>query len=151
MPQPLRVVLDTNVLVAAGFRPRSASARVVAAVRDGLLHLVWDEATRAETERIVRRIPRLDRDAVAGLYAPTGRWDGGTDPAAFGHVPDPDDRKFAALAAAAGATLVTMDEHLLAGRAGTGVHIVTPSEIAARLGLAAGSAGDDNCGGRGSA
>ena len=40
------VVLDTNVLVAAGFNPRSASARIVNAVKQGKLHMLWNEATR---------------------------------------------------------------------------------------------------------
>ena len=138
---PLRVVLDTNVVVAAGFRPRSASGRVLAALRAGRLRLAWDEGTRAETERIVERIPPLRGRGAAPPYAPADRWAGTTDPAAFAHVPDPDDRRFAALAAAAGATLVTMDAHLLAGR-GTGPpRIVTPTELAAELDAAAAPVG----------
>lgn len=127
------VVLDTNVVVAAGFRPRSASGRVLAALRAGRLRLVWDDATRAETERIVGRIPPLaGRDAMPPWTA-ADRWTGATDPAAFAHVPDPDDRRFAALAAAAGATLVTMDAHLLVGRAAGPPRIVTPGELAREL------------------
>ena len=131
MPEPPVVVIDTNVFVAAGLRPRSASARVLAAVRAGELRLVWDEATRGETERVVRRIPRLDWPAVAGLFAPEARWTAPTRSTDFLHVPDPDDRKFAALAAATGATLVTMDEHLLAARGRGDVRIATPGEIGA--------------------
>ena len=130
---PPAVVLDTNVLVAAGFRPRSASARVLAALRGGALRLVWDDDTRRESERIVRRIPPLSWDAVAPLFRPEGRWPGPTDPGAFTVVADPDDRKFAALAAAAGATLVTMDEHLLGERARIAAEVLTPGELVARL------------------
>jgi predicted nucleic acid-binding protein len=129
MPERPSVVIDTNVFVAAGFRPRSASARVLAAVRAGALRLVWDDATRGETERVVRRIPRLDWPAVADLFAAESRWPGPTRPTDFLDVPDPDDRKFAALAATAGATLVTMDEHLLAARGRGDVRIAMPSEV----------------------
>lgn len=134
---PPCVVLDTNVVVAAGFRPRSASGRVLAAVRAGRLRLAWDDATRAETERIVGRIPPLrGRDALPA-WADADRWPGPTDAAAFTHVPDPDDRAFAALAAAAGATLVTMDAHLLAGRGSGAPRIVAPGELAMELDAAA--------------
>jgi hypothetical protein len=34
------VVLDTNVFVAAGFNPRSASARIVEAVKRGQVRMV---------------------------------------------------------------------------------------------------------------
>ena len=144
MPEPTAVVIDTNVFVAAGFRPRSASARLLAAVRAGALRLVWDDATRGETERVIRRIPRLDWADVAGLFADECRWPAATRPTDFLHVPDPDDRKFAALAAAAGATLVTMDEHLLAARGRGDLRIATPSEVAAEL---LGSSGSARAGG----
>jgi predicted nucleic acid-binding protein len=107
------VVLDTNVFVAAGFNPGSASARILGAVQDGRLRMLWDDATRAEIEFILRRIPPLRRFAVSDLFHAEDRFAGPTDPAAFADIPDPDDRKFAALAHAAGVPLVTSDAHLL--------------------------------------
>ena len=50
MPPPA-VVLDTNVFVAAGFNPRSASARIVDAVKHGQVRMVWNDATRREPAR----------------------------------------------------------------------------------------------------
>jgi uncharacterized protein len=44
--QTPRVVLDTNVFVGAGFNPRSHSALLLDAVRDGRLRMVWDDAIR---------------------------------------------------------------------------------------------------------
>jgi predicted nucleic acid-binding protein len=64
------VVLDTNVFVAAGFNPSSHSACLVEAVRDGRLRMVWNNATRAEIEHVMRRIPRLSRTRIADLFAP---------------------------------------------------------------------------------
>jgi predicted nucleic acid-binding protein len=126
-PQPA-VVLDTNVIVAAGFQPRSAAGWLLDAIREGALRLVWDDATRREAERIVGRIPPLARTRIDELYKPEDRYEGTADPAAFAFVEDADDRKFLALAAATGAVLVTLDEHLLGVRAQTSVRVVTPRE-----------------------
>ncbi|MGQ9372042.1 PIN domain-containing protein [Azospirillum sp. ST 5-10] len=123
------VVLDTNVFVAAGFRPDSASGRIVAAVRAGALRLVWDAPTRGETRAVLTRIPRLDWAAVAALFRPEDEHMGGTAPDAFTAVADPGDRKFAALAAATGAVLVSSDAHLLSCGAAIGVRVLTPRDF----------------------
>ena len=123
------IVLDTNLFVAAGFNPGSTSARIVAAVEDGHLRMIWNEQTRGEIEHVVRRIPPLAGQDLTFLFRSEHRYDGPTDPQRFEHIPDPDDRKFAALAAATGATLVTMDEHLLGSRHVTDISILTPREF----------------------
>jgi uncharacterized protein len=126
-----RIVVDTNVFVAAGFNPGSEAARLLDAVAQGRLVLVWNQATRRETEAIVRKIPPLPWERFAPLFAAEAEHEGPVAPADedFAAVADPDDRKFAALAAAAGATLVTNDSHLLAHRETLGVRIRTPSEF----------------------
>jgi predicted nucleic acid-binding protein len=124
-----RVVLDTNVFVAAGFNPHSASARILERVEDGRLHLVWDEATRRETRTILQQIPPLSWERWAGLFHEEDRLAQAVHPERFSWVVDPDDRKFAALAAAAGAVLVTNDDHLLARRDEAGPAILTPDEL----------------------
>jgi predicted nucleic acid-binding protein len=101
------LVIDTNVFVAAGFNPRSASARILTAVREGRLQLIWNKPTRRETEMILRRIPRLSWESIADLFRPDGEFAGPVDPDAFALIVDPDDRKFAALSAAAKRPLVT--------------------------------------------
>jgi predicted nucleic acid-binding protein len=108
------VVIDTNVFVAAGFNSRSAAARIVAAVREGQFQLIWNKPTRRETETILRRIPGLEWARVADLFRPEGEFAGRFDPDAFVMIADRDDRKFAALAAAAKSPLVTNDNHVLA-------------------------------------
>jgi predicted nucleic acid-binding protein len=123
------VVADTNVFVGAGFHPRSASAHILGLVREGSLRMVWNEATRRETLRILHKIPPLRSMDLAGMFREDDRFDGPTHPEAFGGVPDPDDRKFIALAAASGATLLTSDDHLLAGRDRSPVLILTPGEF----------------------
>lgn len=132
-----RVVLDTNVFVAAGFNPGSHSARLVEAVRVGGLVLIWNAETRAETRAVISQIPPLSWEAFSGCFGGTGEYLGGTRPEEFGAVPDAADRQFAALAAAAGAVLVSSDHHLLDARrelAGQ-VKITPPGEFAQELEL----------------
>lgn len=132
MPMPA-VVLDTNVLVAAGFNPRSASAKIVDAVKEGRVRMVWNDATRREIERILHGIPPLRAMDAALLFRPADRFTLATHPERFVDIPDPDDRKFAALARAAGAVLVSNDEHLLSPRDRMHVTVLTPSEFWERL------------------
>lgn len=131
---PQRIVLDTNVLVAACFNRSSASAHLVDQIRDGQLRLVWDEATREESEHILRKIPPLSWEAVADLYQAAFQYHGPTDPGAFRFVPDADDRKFAALAAATDATLLTMDAHLLSQQHRMEIAIQTPAAFVEAIG-----------------
>jgi predicted nucleic acid-binding protein len=128
------IVIDTNVFVAAGFNPRSASARVLAAVREGRFHLIWNKSTRRETQMILRRIPHLDWERIAHLFQPEGEFTGPVDPDAFVLVRDRDDRKFAALSAAAKRPLVTNDNDLLADRNIVGIDALTPRAFLAREG-----------------
>lgn len=125
----MQVVLDTNVLVAAGFRPGSSSGRLVERARRGELQLVWDRPTRDETRAVLRRIPPLRWSRFEGLYRPEQEFTGPVDPAAWERVRDPADRKFAALAAATGAVLVSSDDHLLEHRGTPGVDIRTPGAL----------------------
>jgi predicted nucleic acid-binding protein len=77
------IVIDTNVFVAAGFNPRSASARVLAATGDGRFRLIWNTSTRRETELILVRIPRLDWERFTDLFPPEGEFTGPVDLDAF--------------------------------------------------------------------
>lgn len=126
---PSQVVLDTNVFVAAGFNPRSHSAQLIKAVRDGRMHMIWDDATRAEIEHIVRQIPHLSWSAIADLFREEDRFRCETHPSEFGYVPDPADRKFAALSHAAQVPLVTSDAGLLNTRASSAVPVLSPSDF----------------------
>ena len=126
------VVIDTNVFVAAGFNPRSASARILEGVRKGRFRLIWNHPTRSETEMILRRIPRLDWQKVADLFRPEEEFTGPANPADFSMIADPDDRKFAALSAAANVPLVTSDKLVLAQRGKIRIEIVTPRDFLAR-------------------
>lgn len=122
------VVLDTNVFVAAGFNAESSSARLIEEVRRGELRLVWNEDTRGETRSVVEQIPPLSWGAFGDLFQEEGRHEASTAPEEIDYVPDPADRKFAALARATDAALITNDDDLLANREQADVYIVTPGE-----------------------
>jgi uncharacterized protein len=143
-----RVVIDTNVFVAAGFNAKSASARILAAVHERRLRLVWNEPTRRETEFVLRRIPPLGWERFADLFRPEGEFAASVDPHGFAFIEDPEDRKFVALAAAATAPLVTNDHDLLMHRNRAGFDVLTPAAFLMRAGetlvsQAAGCSGDD--------
>ena len=127
--EALRVVLDTNVFVAAAFNPRSHAARIIDAVREGRLRLVWNEATQCETRRILERIQPISWEPFADLFLDENRHRETVNPGWFGHVHDPDDRRFGALAYAAGTSLITQDDDLLEGRSNVDVPILTPAEF----------------------
>ncbi len=123
-----KVILDTNVFVAAGFNPHSRSAAIVAAVAAGKLDMVWDEATLAETRRIVKRIPPLHWEDFSGLFRDASKLDNPKIAKKFDVIADPDDRKLAALAEASDAVLVSNDDHLLSVRDRLDLPILTPEE-----------------------
>jgi len=128
---PTPVVLDTNIFVAAGFNANSGSAQMIEAVRSGRLRLVWNDQTYREIQHILGKIPPLRWEKFAELFREPGRFGGETYPQRFEHVPDPADRKFAALAAASGAVLITLDADLLSSREQAAVPILRPSEFLA--------------------
>ncbi len=86
-----------HVLIHGSVRPRSHSARLLEAVRDERLRMVWDDANHAEIDQVIRQVPRLSWSRIADLFRPEDRFGGSTNPEEFGFVPDPVG-KFAALA-----------------------------------------------------
>lgn len=122
------VVLDTNIFVAAGFNPGSHAARILHVVRGGDVRMVWHETTRREIRYVLGRIPPLHGFSVEDLFRRETEYRQLIHPEQYRMVPDPDDRKFIALAHASGAVLISRDEHLLQQRAQTDVPILTASE-----------------------
>jgi predicted nucleic acid-binding protein len=131
MAAATRVVLDTNVLVAAAYEPRSASRQVVEACLRGALRPVLSRALRREYEFILGRAargrPYLER---------THQLPGGAEVIEPARTPravpdDPGDDKLVAAALAAGAAQVTNDAHLLALAGHGGLEVVRPADVRA--------------------
>jgi uncharacterized protein len=125
------LVVDTNVFVAAGFEPAGASSRLLDAIMRGQWRMAWHRTTRAETERVLRRIRQLDWQRFAPLFRPEWEHGGVLDFASFGAIEDAGDRKFAALAAGTGSILISSDSHLLARRDALPVRVLKPGEFLA--------------------
>jgi putative PIN family toxin of toxin-antitoxin system len=126
-----RVVLDTNVLVAAAYAEGSASRRIIEAALSGRVEAVASEAVLEEYRFIVERAVRRPdyRDRLAALLDTLEI----VEPAPLPRVvpEDPDDDKL--LAAAVGGLagwLVTNDRHLLVLNPFEGVQIVTSGVFA---------------------
>ena len=111
--------------------------------------MVWDHATRAEIEHVIQRIPRLSWTLVADLFRSEDQFAGATNPQQFSFVPDPADRKFAALADAVQAPLVTSDAGLLNAGGQMAVPVLKPSEFARRSGVLDRKRGASNANGSG--
>ena len=95
--------------------------------------MVWSEATRAETRRILEKIPPLSWEAVADLFDPAHQARD-ADPATADFVTDPEDRKFAALSMATRMPIVTSDDDLLTHA--DKLDVFKPSAFLAMLGTA---------------
>jgi putative PIN family toxin of toxin-antitoxin system len=130
MNRPSKVVLDTNLLVAAAYAPGSASRRIVEACLRGELTAVISAALRREYEHILPRAVR----SPEGLELLRRLLEQATvvEPAEVPRVvpADPDDDKLLALAVAAGAeALISNDGHLLALDPFGAVRIVRPVDF----------------------
>jgi uncharacterized protein len=132
---PDRVVLDTNLLVAAAYNPGSASRRVVEACLCGELTAVLSPALRREYELILARAVRGQRYA-GPLRELLDRAEVVEPDAVPRVVPDdPDDDKLVAAALAAGAAVVTNDRHLHAVAGHEGLRVLRPAELVRLRGL----------------
>jgi putative PIN family toxin of toxin-antitoxin system len=128
----MRVVLDTNVLVAGLLSASAPPGWIVEAVLAGELEPVFGVSIRQEYDDVLRR-PEFHFSAarVADLLA-------APDQFAF-HVPapppwpialpDPDDEPFLAVAAAAASVLVTGNLRHFPVASRRGVVVLTPREL----------------------
>jgi predicted nucleic acid-binding protein len=131
-PKPMTtpaVILDTNILVASGFNPKSHSAQIVEQVRCGLLRMIWAEQTRDEAEWIVRKIPPLSWTAISELFRPEDCYCSPLFPERFQQIPDKADLIFAALSDATGTPLITMDKGIVSVRDTLAVPVWMPFEF----------------------
>jgi putative PIN family toxin of toxin-antitoxin system len=128
----VRVVLDTNVLVAGLLSAAGPPGWIVEAALAGEIELVFDAAMRQEYEEVLRR-PELDlpRQRVDDLFAAIDEigWEVTAVPPWPEPLPDPEDEPFLAVAAATGSVLVTGNLRHFPQRLRRGVDVRTPRQL----------------------
>jgi putative PIN family toxin of toxin-antitoxin system len=127
----MRVVLDTNVLVAGLITPRGTCGRIVDLFTDERIQPFVDTRILMEYERVLPR-PRLkiDRSDVNGLLELIDlRAEVVTPSSLPDDLPDPTDRAFLEVAAHADAVLVTGNKRHFPVKARHGAMVLTPSEF----------------------
>jgi putative PIN family toxin of toxin-antitoxin system len=131
----LRLVIDTNLVVASYFNPRSASAKILRLLMDNTtVSIVYTEEMRREMRQILRNIrcPQAFLDGINGIF------DAGTkvSPSRKHRLvrDDPEDDKFVDCALAAGANyLITNDHHMLKLKDIDDVEVLRPTQFVKRL------------------
>lgn len=140
----MRVVLDTNVLVAGLLSAAGPPGWIVEAVLAGELEPAFDAAIRQEYEEVLRRPEfRFPAPLIEDLLAALDQTSFVVAAAAPWPIPlpDPDDAPFLAVAAASTSVLVTGNLRHFPIRSRRGVVVLTPREFVAHLKL--GKPGDE--------
>jgi len=109
----IRVILDTNTLIAARWKPASASASLLELCLDGTLQPILTEAIDAENRHILRKV-RPPPAFLEKIDALGGRAEWVEPREGITVCEDPDDDKFIAGALGGGAdVIISSDRHLL--------------------------------------
>ena len=127
----MRVVLDTNVIVSGVLTTHGTCAQIVDMLGEGIFEICTDDRILDEYDSVLHRshlgIVPEDSDIVIELVrriaCPVA-----AVPLAVA-LPDPDDRPFLEVAAAAGALLVTGNTRHYPRRASAGVKVISPAEF----------------------
>jgi putative PIN family toxin of toxin-antitoxin system len=126
----VRIVLDTNVLVAGLLNPAGACGRLLDLVLDEMVSLAVDERILQEYEEVLLRPEFALPAAIVRQLLSFLRRSGepvAALPLSIG-LPDPDDLPFLEVAAAAGAVLITGNQRHYPKRAAGRVAVVSPAE-----------------------
>ncbi len=128
----MRIVLDTNVLVAGLLSAAGPPGWILEAVIMGNIELAFDMAIREEYEDVLRRAEfEFPKNRIDDLLAVIDRFGLQVAAAPRGPMalPDRDDEPFLAVAAAAGSVLVTGNVRHFPARSRGGVRVQTPREF----------------------
>lgn len=128
----MTIVLDTNVLVAGLLSSAGPPAWIIEAVFVGRLELALDAAIRDEYDDVLRRpefqFPKNRVDDLLDAIDRFAFWAAAVPPHPV-PLPDPDDERFLAVAAATGSVLVTGNLRHFPTRCRGGVTVRTPREF----------------------
>ena len=127
-----KVVIDTNLLIAGNFNPRSASLKILQwAAKAKLVH-VWTEDIKKEHTFILSKIPKKKGylDFIKQIYKQENLI---KNPPKVELSEDPDDDKYLACAQKAQADyIISSDDHLLKIKKFGKTEILTPSAFVKR-------------------
>lgn len=129
----IRIVIDTNVLVAAAYNASSASRRIVGFVETGTLKLIVSPDIVREYETVLRNAIRSEKSLTR--VRQSIQYAENVTPFEVPLVTaDRSDDKFLAAAVAGQAeAIITSDEHLLAVHPHEGVEVLRPTVYRNRL------------------
>lgn len=132
----MRIVIDTNVLVAGVLSAAGPPGWIVEAILTGDLELCCNAAIRDEYEDVLHRPElSLSRSRVNALLEAIDRFGVEVTVPPWQHaLPDPDDAAFLAVAAWTGSTLVTGNTRHYPARARGNVVVLTPRAFVDWLG-----------------
>lgn len=127
----MRIVLDTNVLVAGLLSEAGPPGWIVDLVLSGDLELVFDNRILGEYRDVLARPElRLPEEPVAQFLAALERFGVPITAPPWPHpLPDPDDEPFLAVAGAARAVLVTGNLRHYPERIRAGVRVLSPRQF----------------------
>jgi len=138
-PSPVRIAIDTNVLIAALTRPRGRSARIVDAWLSGEVEIVASEATVREAELVLgggwlaRMSSREKVGALLDALRSRSVWVEAPEPITGLLMKDEGDARMVETAVTGGASyVVTTDREFLSHRGYGSVEFVTPAELGKR-------------------
>jgi len=138
----MRIVLDTNVLVAGLLNPTGACGRLLDLVLEGIVQPCVDGRILREYENVLRRqhleLPASPVADALDFLRHFGEYIAAVPLAAS--LPDPDDLPFLEVAAFAQADLVTGNLRHFPKRVCRPVRVITPAECLERLRRSPGSA-----------
>ncbi|HOK53335.1 MAG TPA: putative toxin-antitoxin system toxin component, PIN family [Armatimonadota bacterium] len=126
----IKVVLDTNLFVAAYWNRRSASSKIIDACLKGNLQAYYTRQIEKELWLIMRNI-RAKEEFTAKVTNFIGRAELVENVTRLEALTeDPDDQKFLECAVTIGADyLITSDDHLLRLRSVEGTEIIKPGNF----------------------
>jgi putative PIN family toxin of toxin-antitoxin system len=130
MADKLRVVLDTNLFVAAYWNRQSASSKIIQACLDGMLQAYYTPEVERELWIVIRNI-RAREEFAAFVSNFIGRAERIAPWAQVAiRTEDPEDQKFLICAVSADANyLITSDDHLLTLRTVGIAEIMKPAQF----------------------
>jgi hypothetical protein len=142
----MKIVIDTNLLVAAFFNKRSASFKILKMAKEGRVQVLWTEPIKREAQKILTNIQHALRAVSKKRFSFKGKEflsqvfreeNKIINPPKLDIIKeDPDDNKFLSCALKGKADLIiTNDNHLLKIKNFKQIPILTPIRALEKLKL----------------